>query len=191
MDALACLDPERERKAEKPPHFAAQIAVLYRQKKNHLHDLFTRRLGNRCAAEDLVQEAFAHYLASYCTKAIENPLGLLYRIAINIIRDDERARRLRIDRLSGVPVPLWSEGTPDPEHAAATRQRLGRLQEAIDDLPPRCREVFLLHKVEGLSHDQVSRLLGVSVAAVEKHMVRAHSRLRSRIGELYREGDGD
>jgi RNA polymerase sigma-70 factor (ECF subfamily) len=63
-------------------------------------------------------------------------------------------------------------------------QRLEMLQRALAELPPLCRDSFLLRKIEGLSHPQIAERLGISKALVEKHIVNAmkHCRLRIAMG---------
>ena len=60
-------------------------------------------------------------------------------------------------------------------------QRLEMLQRALAELPPRCRESFLLRKIEGLSHPEIAEHLGISKALVEKHIVNAMKHCRLRI----------
>jgi len=60
----------------------------------------------------------------------------------------------------------------------------GALQDAIDKLPGRCREIFVLSKVEGLSNKQIAEQLGISVKTVEAQMTTAFVRLRKELGWL-------
>ena len=62
------------------------------------------------------------------------------------------------------------DGSADPERALMGAQRLRRVMAAIDAMPPRRREVFLLHRVHELTYPQIARKLGVSVKAIEKHI---------------------
>lgn len=58
----------------------------------------------------------------------------------------------------------------DPERSLIGAQRLRRVMATIDTMPPKRREVFLLHRVEELTYPQIARQLGVSIKTVEKHM---------------------
>lgn len=55
------------------------------------------------------------------------------------------------------------------------------LREAIDKLPERCREVFMLSKMEELSNKEIAERLGISVKTVEVQMTKALSRLRKEL----------
>ncbi|MEO5337853.1 MAG: RNA polymerase sigma factor [Magnetospirillum sp. WYHS-4] len=152
---------------------------LYGDCRRSLHPVLARRLGSRADADDVLHEAFIRFMGRYLGQSIANPLALMARIAINIVRDSARMeshRRGLVDATEGSfcsgPAP------PSPESELSGRQDLRRLKDAIDGLPPRCREVFLLHRVEGLPHSEVAQILGISRSAVEKHMIRAQGQLR-------------
>src|SRR3546814_1597359 len=75
------------------------------------------------------------------------------------------------------------------------RQELARLEAALDDLPARCRETFVLRKIDGLSQRETAEKLGVSEATVEKQMVKAMRILTDRFWNAasrsgQRAGDG-
>ncbi|HLO75389.1 MAG TPA: RNA polymerase sigma factor [Magnetospirillum sp.] len=158
---------------------------LYREHRTRLGALVARRCGGGgFECEDVVHEAFARFMAAYGGRPLDNPVGLLYRIAVNIIRDTVRSDSFRRRQLeNSVEPPCHAPAEPDPEQAIVSRHRLRALQKAVSQLPPRCREVFLLHKVEGLSHTQVAATLGISRSMVEKHMIRAYSYLQAADAE--------
>src|SRR3546814_19239181 len=75
------------------------------------------------------------------------------------------------------------------------RQELARLEAALDDLPARCRETFVLRKIDGLSQRETAEKMGVSEATVEKQMVKAMRILTDRFWNAasrsgQRAGDG-
>lgn len=158
----------------------ASFDCLYRNHRGRLRSLIARRCGGGSEGEDVVQEAFARLLAAYGGKRLANPLGLLYRIAVNIVRDSARSDQFRRNQLDAYgEVPCCAAGHSDPEAALAARARLRRLHDAIGGMPPRCREVFVLHKLDGMSHSEVAAALGISRNMVEKHMIRAYEQLRN------------
>lgn len=70
---------------------------------------------------------------------------------------------------------------PSPEHELERKQLLTLLVQAVQELPPECQEAFRLHKLEGLSHEEVARCMGISRNMVEKHMIRAMLYIRQRM----------
>ena len=61
------------------------------------------------------------------------------------------------------------------------RQELDRLRRAIEELPPKCREVFIRHKFDGIPQATLAREYRVTLNAIEKHLVRALILLRLRV----------
>ncbi|WP_335944510.1 sigma-70 family RNA polymerase sigma factor [Pseudomonas sp. G166] len=139
------------------------------------------RLGNRQAAEDVVHDAYVRVLERASDTPIEQPRAFLYRTALNLVIDGHRRNTLR--QVESLDV-LDSEErffTPSPQTSLDHGQRLDMLQRALAELPPLCRESFLLRKLEGLSHPQIAERLGISRALVEKHIVNAMKHCRVRV----------
>jgi RNA polymerase sigma-70 factor (ECF subfamily) len=59
---------------------------------------------------------------------------------------------------------------------------LNQVVAALDELSPQCRRVFVMHKLEGLSHPEISARVGISRSTVEKHMGSALKHLIKRLG---------
>ncbi|MDE6336757.1 MAG: sigma-70 family RNA polymerase sigma factor, partial [Muribaculaceae bacterium] len=67
------------------------------------------------------------------------------------------------------------------EETIDTSVRDARIWKAIDELPERCREVFLMSKRDGFSNDEIAEELGISVKTVKNQMTKAFSRLRDAL----------
>ncbi|MDE5996864.1 MAG: sigma-70 family RNA polymerase sigma factor, partial [Muribaculaceae bacterium] len=67
------------------------------------------------------------------------------------------------------------------EEAVDTSERDAMIWKAIDELPDKCREIFLLSKRDGLSNDEIALQMGVSVKTVKNQMTKAFSRLREAL----------
>ena len=135
----------------------------------------TRRLDNAALAEDLIQETWlrAANLAPGAA-AIDNPRSYLFRIATNLVLDHQRRVGYGIElQASETVVATVADTQPSPEQTALHRSELARLLQVIDDLPPRCREVFLLCRFEGLSHAEIAERLNISRSTVVSHVVNA------------------
>ena len=73
---------------------------------------------------------------------------------------------------------------PSPEHLADIRQRLILLNEIIEHLPARCREVFILFRMEGIKQQQIAEQLNISLSMVERHLIRALLDIRAARKQL-------
>ncbi|MFT3802572.1 MAG: sigma-70 family RNA polymerase sigma factor [Burkholderiaceae bacterium] len=137
-----------------------------------------RSLKDRDAAADLVQEAYARFLAlGRSGETVADPRALLYRTARNLLIDQRRRRDVRADEQS--LEALADEAQPalprhqQPEAIYAFSQYARAIHDAIESLPPRCREAFILNRFDGLSHQQVADRMGISRNMVAQHVIRA------------------
>lgn len=145
---------------------------------------FRRHLQHEADAEDLAQEALMRLVRS--PTQVEHAEAFVLRIAANLLRD-----RFRRDRSHHTGLHETIDGTlhelpseePGTDDVYASRERLERLLSALDELSPRCRQVFLLQRYEGMTYTAIARQLQVSVSAVEKHMMRALLHLQARLAE--------
>jgi len=124
-----------------------------------------------CDVDDIIQEMYAKLAALDSTDNIRNPRQYAARTAYSIIANLRRRSRI---------VPISSVGdleefglfAPDasPESQLEIRDELAELRAVLAELPERCRQAFLLRRVEGLSQKEVAARLGVGEKAVEKYM---------------------
>ena len=127
-------------------------------------------LGDRAAAEDVAQEAFARLYARWRRiSRYERPGAWVRRVAIRLA---SRARR-RMPRLE----PVVEEAT-GPETPADLD-----LHRAVLALPPNQRAAVVLHYLEDLPVDEVAALMGVAPATARVHLHRARRRLATLLGE--------
>ncbi len=168
----------------------AFLIETYLAKRDDLVRFLQSRTGDRALSEDLAQEVFIRLERLSPDTIVDNPAAYLYRMAANIALDHRRAQSRTLKReaewvdANGRRMGLEAvDETPSPEDALDARGRLSRLLEAIGDLSPQCRRVFVLHKLEGLSHADVAHELGISRSTVEKHMTTAFKRLMTLRGK--------
>jgi len=157
-------------------HPAATRCVLLERYYRELLHFLQRQVSDRDAAADLAQESYARVLAAqHAGRDILDVRALLYRTARNLLVD--RHRRTEVRRHDELDALADTEQPPAPRHlqpeeALASQQILRAYAGTIDRLPPRCREAFVLHVFDDLSHAQVAQQMGISVSMVEKHIVR-------------------
>jgi RNA polymerase sigma-70 factor (ECF subfamily) len=143
------------------------------------------RIGRRRSidSEDIGQDAALRVLQAERQTEIGDPLRYLFRVARNLFVDAERSRareRALID--PGADLETRIDDAADPERRLAGKERLEQALAVIEDLPPRCREAFRLHRFEGLSYVAIARQMGVSPSMVEKHIAEAMLRLVRALG---------
>ncbi len=132
------------------------------------------RVGSKEDAEDVIQEAYLRVLRYSAKHEVESQERLLFSTARNLAVDSIRRRRSRHKiAMDYAVLEAELQSCPAPDEAIYARQRLSIVEAAVALLPERCREVFLLHRVDSLSYSQIAARCGISVSAVEKHIARA------------------
>lgn len=155
------------------------IDALYRDQRPQLIRFFARR----AAAEDvsdLVQEVFRRLLgtASATHLRIDNPEAYLRRVADNVLRDQARKPSHRATHVE------WQDDAipgPDPHRQLESRDSVARIDEAMQRLKPKTREIFMLHRLDGLSYAEIAAIKGLSVKGVEKQIGKALGALRRQL----------
>ncbi len=136
--------------------------------------------------DDIIQEMYARLASLDSVADIRSPRQYAAQTAFSILAN--QLRRLRVVPIVAVgDVEAIEAFAPDasPEELVALRDEVREVYEALADLPPRCRQAFLLRRVEGFSQREVAERLGVSEKAVEKYMAQG---VRCLIGAFGRGG---
>ncbi len=136
----------------------------------------------RCAetAADLTQETYLRIAHHPDAGNIENMRAYLFRIANNLALDYLRSRTRHCQHDAGPVTEDIICRQPEPDTALSERQQLEFLEQIIYELPPKCRAVFLMSRVEGKSYTEISNELGISPRTVESHMRKALDQIRKQ-----------
>jgi len=172
------------------PRDGDPLLAEYLQRRDNLVRFLAARAGSMTAAEDLAQELYLRLATRDRSAEVGNAGALLYRMAINLMLDRARGdarsaardgawRQLSRSDLGGVDI----SDDPPADEAAASAQRLRQLVAAVGDLAPQMGRAFRLHKLEGLSHAETARAMGLSVKAVEKHVSAALKTLTAKLAK--------
>jgi len=161
-----------------------QLGLLFERHHAALFDYLARMTGDRAAAEDLVQDVFIRvlkYRRSYREDSGRFETWL-YRIARNARADYFRMRRPvepLADEIADTP-----HGEPSPAQALERERDVERLRQALMRLRDDKRELIVLAKYRGMSHEQLAELLGIEVGAVKVRLHRAVRDLRDAFVQL-------
>jgi RNA polymerase sigma-70 factor (ECF subfamily) len=162
----------------------AALGTLAQRHQSRVLSLSYRLLGDWHRAEDVSQETFLRLrqaAAQYEPKA--KFTTWLYRIVHNLSLDQRR-------KTANDPVSLEALQADTEETAqdspAEKRELAEAVQKAIGELPERQRRVIILHRYEGLGHEEIGEVTGWSKSAVESLLVRAYENLRRKLA-LYQD----
>lgn len=158
----------------------AAYALVFRTWYAPLVRFVEALLRQRDEAEEVAQEVMLELWNRRAQLDPERPVqAWLFRAARNRALNVVRHRKVV---QQSEPVVAALTGDTAPSDAAAVEHELdAALHEAIAELPPRCREVFLLSRSEGLRNAEIADQLGISVKAVEGQIGRALRGLRERL----------
>jgi RNA polymerase sigma-70 factor (ECF subfamily) len=132
-----------------------------------------RNWRNESDVAELRQEIYARAYEAAQAQPPTNTKAYLFTIARNhLINSARRAQIVSFDLVADLEssAVMVDEATPDRLFTA--RDELRRVQAGLDRLPPRCREVIVLRRVEGLSQKEVAEQLGISVSTVEQQLTK-------------------
>jgi RNA polymerase sigma factor (sigma-70 family) len=126
---------------------------------------------NKSDVEDLRQEVYLRVCEAANKGIPENTKPFVFTTARNLLIDRVRKEQIvPIEVVSDLDEMKITNDTIGPERTAIARDELRRLQAAIDSLPPRCREVVILGRVEGLTGQEIAARLGVTHQTVSEHL---------------------
>lgn len=172
--------------------FRGSVSGAYRAFHAELLKFLGKRLGSSADAADLAQDAFTQWLDWRDRDQVRQPRAFLFQIARNLLRDHWRRQQVRgaVDGEGEQALEtMVDEQGASPLEQVEQHQRLRLLASALDDLSPRRREAFVLHKFDGLSQAEVAARMGISLSMVEKHIACALLHCKQRVqGDVQADG---
>jgi len=156
---------------------AQLVQQWYERYGQGLYRQLCRSVRNKQDAQDISQQAFMKVAAKMTNdeyaQNIENPKAFLYRVAYNELYNRSKQQKLQQHLLG-----IFAESTFDdcdeltPEKKALAQEELSVINQGIDDLPTKQKQVFLMTRLEHKKHADVASELGIKKDTVKKHVVR-------------------
>ena len=158
-------DHELRRNAAAPEVFAYHPALL---------QYFRRKARDQNEIDDLVQEVFLRVVARRSAEPVENVGAYIFQTAASVLADRHRRGTVR-HVINHIEFDAERHNSADFDAARVLegRQALRSAVVALQALPERTRDIFILRRIEGFAYRDIADRFGISVSAVEKHMVRA------------------
>lgn len=153
----------------RPPQSAVTAAFL--ECNGYLKKFLSGFLRVRQDVEDVAQEAYLRAYIAEQRESIEQPTPFLFRVAKNLAltRLSRKSRQIT-DYIEEAGAGAMQEAAASVDEELQAQQWLGLYCEAIASLPEKCRQVFLLRKVHGLSHREIGERLNLSISSIEKYL---------------------
>ena len=154
------------------------FAEMYARYASRIFSLATRMSGSTQTGEDLLQEIFLQAYRKIGSFKGDAALGTwLYRLALNHCLDFVRSRQAKMDKLTDTIEPDGYAASPTA--ARDTPVERIDLERALRQLPSGCREVFVLHDVEGYEHKEIAAMLGIAEGTSKSQVFKARMKLRA------------
>ena len=177
----------------------AAFRQLVERYQRRVYQLAVGMLKDSDDAMDIAQETFVRvhrYLPSF--KGDSSFFTWTYRIAMNLCLDAQRKRGRveRVDLADGDEAEIEAAMDP-PSHALAGPQRAalntelkGKMEEALASLSENHRSILLLRELEGLSYEELAKVLGIRKGTVMSRLFHARLKMQNKLREYLEEGDG-
>lgn len=158
------------------------FAKLFREHNAALLRFTAAKLGSEQEAREVAQEAYVRLLQLDRPETIGYLRAFLFKTASNLAMDRLRARRRSPVFHTSADADVAAFDL-SPERHCAGEQMVAVLKTALDELPAKCREIFVLHRVEGFSRAEIAIRTGLGERMVRLYMARALEHLRRRVDE--------
>jgi len=164
--------------------------ILVNRHQASVLNLIYRFMGDRSKSEDLAQEAFLHvWRAAKNYQRKSKFTTWLYRICVNLcLNEIKSARRKKWLRFfQNAPDSKHPENetlldeSPTPEELLLARERNQQITNALQSLPQNQRIALVLKRYDDLSYEEISRVIGCSIPAVDSLLVRAKRTLQKKL----------
>ncbi len=167
--------------------------ILVTRHQTSVLNLIFRFVGDRTQAKDLAQEVFLRvWQAAKRYKPEAKFTTWMYRIATNLCLNELKSAHhkkwfqfFRSDANDEIrPEEAVPDRSPSPEDTLLTRERSRRVAGVLLGLPQNQRMALILKRYDELSYEEIARIMGCSVSAVESLLVRAKRTLREKLENL-------
>lgn len=151
---------------------------LYRANVDRIFSLCVRMVGDRAKAEELTQDAFVRAWEKLGTFRGDSQFSTwLHRLAVNVVLNDRETEGRRRDRHDDAVEDMDTISYGDVRPLPVPGLSLD-LEQAIASLPPGAKKVFVLHDIEGYTHEEIAESLGVTAGGCKAQLHRARMILR-------------
>jgi RNA polymerase sigma-70 factor (ECF subfamily) len=148
------------------------------------------RFGSGIAIDDVIQEAYLRILRARQTDPVKAPKAFLFATARNLALNAVRSAKVRNEHVEQASLEDEDllDGQPDARESFIRHENLEILTRAIQSLPDRCRQIFTLRKVYGLSQAEIAEKLNLSPRTVNAQISIGVNKCAEFVGRI-RQGE--
>lgn len=147
-------------------HFALGYVNVRELAEEVVSDVFLEVWNNRSRLDEIT------HIKSWLLVLVRNK-------AISYLRKEQAEKLVSFEEIGEFHVPLFQS----PDHKMISREEITKINQAIATLPPKCKEVFVLAKIEKLPYKKISEMLNISVKTINVHIAKALNIISHVLGE--------
>ncbi|MDO5977644.1 RNA polymerase sigma-70 factor [Flavivirga spongiicola] len=164
----------------------AAFEILFKLYRSKLLYIASQYVSNREDAEEIIQNVF---LKVWSKKNIQSNInGYLYKVTRNACLDYLRSKKqlLNIENnLSQLEASInYTAFSDDATSLIIEKELFEAVLKSIELLPPKCKDVFVKSRIEGLNHKEISEKMDISKKTIETHITKALKHLRVSLREF-------
>jgi RNA polymerase sigma-70 factor (ECF subfamily) len=159
----------------------ATLRDLLVDRYDELRRRLARRLGSAELATETLHETWLRLARAGEPGAVHSPESYLFRIALNVAFDRRHASKRELSASEIEALRRLDEKELDPLRIAEARSEIRALKQALDELPPRCRSIFIAARVEERAHREIAAKFGISTRMIERELKRAFDYFEARL----------
>ena len=162
------------------------VADLASSHGDQLRRFLLARVRNVADVPDIVQEVYLRMLRVPNIESIRSPEAYLFTVARHVVQQHTLRQTATPPSVELTQMLDLPSATPDMDPVLATdaAQCVEQLQSAMEELSPKVRATFLLHRRDGLSFDDIGAQLGLSRSMVKKNLLKALLHFRRRLEQV-------
>ncbi|MFZ2170458.1 MAG: sigma-70 family RNA polymerase sigma factor [Methylococcaceae bacterium] len=160
--------------------YTLDITALFNSHNRELAGYLTKIVKCSEIAAEIVQESYLILSQTAKSQPIRHPRGLLFRVATNLAFNHLKHKKI-VEIHAQHQITSFKLETPSAEHEYSQHQDLEMFCRIVEELPSRCRDVFILYKIHNMSYREIAAELGISESGVEKHIAKGMSYCRQKL----------
>lgn len=160
------------------------LRTLFERYKDRVYSIARYSLGgDEQLASDVTQQVFIKLMTRIGQFRGDSEFATwLYRLVVNTCRDEQRKQRRWVPLADSAFVTATVKQTQTAQYA--TKELARQVQHALGELKPKLRWPLLLRYIDGLSYEEIGKVLGCSKGTVASRLNRGHSALSRKLGHL-------
>ena len=152
---------------------------------------YAKRIVGEDAADDVVQEGFLELWNRMDALDTEGPqiesylFKTVYSRALNYLKRYKKINTAALEDINEMRMSCYLSSMGDGEHDMENAELNRKINQAISELPDKCREIFVLSYLKDMKNSEIALMMNVSGRTVEAHIYKALKMLRSRLGIIF------